>query len=517
MIMKTKIYFAFALAMLLTVSCQKENEDGITLKAIVTEQPTDGTKTHFDNSLFVCWDNGDRVRVNNNNDVGLGSGIHEVVVDASGNATISHVKANGNGYRAVYPASLSNGTAPSSNTYNTITLPVNQTYDESKIPIPMVAHAASGDDILSFRPVTSLMKVKVIGNLLVKKIVVSGNGTPLAGAGTITGSDDAPVLTLNTGGPDSVVLDCGKGVRVTSNKIFNVIIPATTARFTIRVDAVDVNGEVCSYSRTQSSSVSIDRCQIGGVPFDVSEATCTRTGRLVGKFQVSANTYCYFSKGNLQYEGAGSTGIWKFANRQEETLGSANAANIVGDAAIDLFGWGSCDNPRCHTSNVHDYNYGTDNLSATTDWGKHPIENGGGVGGYWQTLSYGQWNGIFTNQTWGFSVVNEIRGIVIITQDMSVEGRNIESSYTADAWADMAVEGAVFLPVTGWRANGASVSGLGSGAYWSSSASGNEGAHYLGFTPTSVAPRTFNSNDNSSFFNPVRYRGLAVRLVKITY
>ena len=68
------------------------------------------------------------------------------------------------------------------------------------------------------------------------------------------------------------------------------------------------------------------------------------TGVLDGKFSVGSDKQVCFSKGNLQYQA--SKGVWRFADHQWDYIGYGNE-NISNSYSgwIDLFGWGTGNNP----------------------------------------------------------------------------------------------------------------------------------------------------------------------------
>lgn len=80
----------------------------------------------------------------------------------------------------------------------------------------------------------------------------------------------------------------------------------------------------------------------------------TGDGVLSGKFSVSASQKVHFSQGNLQYKA--STNTWRFAAEQYHCVGSNNA-NISPsyNGWIDLFGWGTGNNPTLLSTSESDY------------------------------------------------------------------------------------------------------------------------------------------------------------------
>lgn len=87
-----------------------------------------------------------------------------------------------------------------------------------------------------------------------------------------------------------------------------------------------------------------------------------------GIFSVGYSQQVSFAKGNLQYQA--SSGTWRFANNQWETMGQGNvniSANYSG--WIDLFGWGTGNGPLNHSENNNDY-------STFCDWGSYGMGDG---------------------------------------------------------------------------------------------------------------------------------------------
>lgn len=510
-------------------SCQKEDSDTVNLKA-EAQKLGGNSKVFIDSDNYVCWEDGDRIRLGSYG-TGLGTGIYAISVDGDGNASISGVKYDSRGYRAVYPTSLGYAN-PTATPYTSIKLPATQNYNAAnprKIETPMVGYAANSAETMKFRHVCALLKVVVTGNIRVTSIVVSAD-VPLCGTGSINHADEEnPYLVLNDGQPQSVMLNCGNGVDVAGSKDFYIVIPQITNasnKFTITVngEGVTEKGEVGSaFTKSQTRGGStILRGQIGTVPFTISNASTEGTGRLVGKFKISANQTVSFSKGNLRH----NNGTWSFAENQFDYIGSANQSAIeAGSGLIDLFGWGTSGNSTFSPYNYYGnsgsaqtyYPYGTSGLrNSANDWGHNAISNGGNQADQWFTLTAAEWNYIFANHTYKWASVNGVSGIIILPYGMS---GTINSSYSESAWNDLAVDGAVFLPAAGYRngtTNGSSASVISPGSrgfYWTATNSGNEAAYYLGFK-SDTNPIATNSTVEGLLLNPTRFRGGAVRLVQ---
>ncbi len=215
-------------------------------------------------------------------------------------------------------------------------------------------------------------------------------------------------------------------------------------------------------------------------------------GAVNGLFSINRTEKVFFSQGNLQYQA--STDTWRFAENQWDFVGSqshcynevcgtvANSdnANIspTYDGWIDLFGWGTGNNPTNTSSNYNNY-------SSFTDWGNNPISNGGNVPDQWRTLSGEEWSFLLYYRSTAsgilhvFTSVNGVRGLVILPDDwdtsyydfqygISYYGCNYNySNISLEDWSnEIEPHGAVFLPMTGKRSSYVSISQSCAGNYW---------------------------------------------------
>ena len=218
------------------------------------------------------------------------------------------------------------------------------------------------------------------------------------------------------------------------------------------------------------------------------------TGAINGIFSVSSNKKLYFSQGNLQYRA--SDGRWRFAEHQYDCIGESNS-NISSSYSnyIDLFGWGTsgwnsgavCYQPWSTSTTDSDYYPGgsyTNNLTdsyANADWGVYnAIYNGGNQAGQWRTLTKDEWVYVFQDRNnasskYGHGKVNGVNGVILLPDSWTLPSglsftagdSSWANSYTADQWAQMEANGAVFLPAAGGRF-GTLVDYVGSyGLYWS--------------------------------------------------
>lgn len=258
----------------------------------------------------------------------------------------------------------------------------------------------------------------------------------------------------------------------------------------------------------------------------VTPSTPSGDGMLSGEFSVSDTKKVHFSQGNLQYQA--STNKWQFAAHQYDTIGGANS-NISASYTgwIDLFGWGTGNNPTFASTDYNDY-------STFVDWGVNAISNGDNKANLWRTLTKLEWVYLFYGRAnaaklFGMGSVNGVNGTILLpdnwvlptgasftastTQGLADQGSYYFNSngdnfshnaYTTEQWDVMESAGAVFLPAAGYR-NGTDVGDVGStGYYWSATPHDTDYAYYLNFFSDYFYPQ------NSRF----RYRGLSVRLVR---
>lgn len=231
-------------------------------------------------------------------------------------------------------------------------------------------------------------------------------------------------------------------------------------------------------------------------------------GVIDGLFTVNANgQQVYFSQGNLQYQA--STETWHFAPNQYDYIGEGNA-NIsqTYNGWIDLFGWGTsgynhgaeCYQPWSTNRNDNkyyaygSYQYNLFDQTGQADWGYNAISNGGNTeNSGWRTMTSNEWNCVLNTRTttsgirYAMGNVNGINGTILLPDNWTASvyalngtnGNNNEG-YTSNIissvdWTNiLEVNGAVFLPASGFR-TGTSINNYGGvGEYYSSSCGPNQ-------------------------------------------
>ncbi len=233
--------------------------------------------------------------------------------------------------------------------------------------------------------------------------------------------------------------------------------------------------------------------EFGAVKEFTTLASNLSDGSFVEKpFSVSASKTVTFSPGNLQYHAANNE--WRFAPNQTDHIGADNA-NISPsyNGWIDLFGWGTGNNPTNKSTDYYDY-------PTFVDWGINKIGND--APNTWRTLTKDEWDYILNNRTNASNLksvaqVNGVNGLILLPDSWTCpSGVTFKSgfynnygieyyaeyqTFSASDWSKLEVSGAVFLPAAGVR-YGSDVDGVRSfGIYWSATEYDSDYAGSLGF------------------------------------
>ncbi|MBO7101199.1 MAG: hypothetical protein J6V98_04170 [Bacteroidales bacterium] len=209
-------------------------------------------------------------------------------------------------------------------------------------------------------------------------------------------------------------------------------------------------------------------------------------GASLALFSVAEGHTVRFSRGNLQHQP--STGLWRFAEKQYDTIGADNVAylqyfgtNTNYNRWIDLFTF-YIDGSGLVIS-THRKNSDMPEDTNVVDWAWHnAIQNGGNKAYFWRTLTKDEWryllqerpNAVYKR---GDATVDGVNGMVILpdewTRPSSLAfnhgfhnyGSNV---YTKEEWQLMQEAGAIFLPAEGCF-NGENIYGPHEyGFYWTS-------------------------------------------------
>ena len=231
-------------------------------------------------------------------------------------------------------------------------------------------------------------------------------------------------------------------------------------------------------------------------------------------FSVAIKKRVTFSSGNLQYHPANNE--WRFAPSQLDYIGEDNA-NISDtyNGWIDLFGWGTGNNPTNKSSNYDDY-------PTFVDWGVNKIVSD--APNTWRSLTKEEWGYIImgrynAEELKGVAQVNGVNGLILLPDgwtcpsgvtfksgfhnDYGTEYYADYQTFSASDWAKLEASGAVFFPAVGCRF-GSNVNYVQYyGYYWSATEYSNSGAGCLSF-----------GSGGADVYNYERNFGQSVRLVK---
>ena len=267
--------------------------------------------------------------------------------------------------------------------------------------------------------------------------------------------------------------------------------------------------------RSEFIASSVDSIIFVGQDDSTDEPVGPGTSSFVAKpFSVSATRTVTFSPGNLQYHAANNE--WRFAPSQLDYIGEDNE-NISSsyNGWIDLFGWGTGNNPTNKSTNYDDY-------QTFVDWGVNKIGND--APNTWRTLTYDEWYYLRYqrpnyDKLIGVAQVNGVNGLILLPDawvcpngvtfksgfddDRCTECYGNYQTISASDWSKLEASGAVFLPAAGNR--GGSDVGIVQyvGVYWSATDYDSFSANCLYFLSGEAR---MNYGD--------RYVGQSVRLVQ---
>lgn len=215
-------------------------------------------------------------------------------------------------------------------------------------------------------------------------------------------------------------------------------------------------------------------------------------------FTAGPNKTIAFSKGNLQYNPAQQA--FRFAEEQYYYIGYDNdKIDPSYNGWIDLFGWGTGDDPTNESIEESDY-------PSFHDWGE-------GMQGGWRTIEHAEWEYILESRANAASLMGKGSidgnvGLILLPDNFqgsinsSLQSWN-DNYLSVQQWKELERNGAIFLPAAGMR-YGAQVMGPDEYAYyWTSTPASTEAAESLCF-----------DYQLCDFYPVSRPIGQSVRLVK---
>ena len=274
-----------------------------------------------------------------------------------------------------------------------------------------------------------------------------------------------------------------------------------------KVEVTDLKAETKYYYRAY---VMLNTLQI--LLGDVKEFTTLEGTTFM--FSVAENKTVTFSPGNLQYHPANDE--WRFAPSQLDYIGYDNKnISATYNGWIDLFGWGTGNNPLKINGEIEDY-------ATFVDWGVNKI--GSDAPNTWRTLTDAECEYLIKerpnyDKLIGVVQVNGVNGLILLPDGWTCpSGVTFKSGYHDDfgtqyyaeyqtfsssEWSKLESSGAVFLPAAGFYAGSYVCAVQINGGYWSATKSNSDRARFLDFCSSGAYTSNYDRND-----------GFSVRLVK---
>lgn len=284
-------------SVLLLNGCRKDDDDAVTLYALLSEQPGGDSKIYIDD-LYACWENDDQIKINDT--------PYPVVVtnDAEalgGRKAAIYTVTTASTFTAAYPSEYvtnCNGGAvtleiPSAQTYNN-----NAIGGKQNIVAPCVGYSGdldfhddhTAEEPLIMRNVGGLLHVTVENNLsqtlTLYAIEVESSVAYIAGTGDVDASSSEPSMTLCEHKSKSITLHCNaSNISLEPSKskdFYMVVAPFSEAtKFTVHVLATgNDDSKKYTFHRESNSNITIGRNQLGNITTKLDADHTTGTERL---------------------------------------------------------------------------------------------------------------------------------------------------------------------------------------------------------------------------------------------
>lgn len=514
--MKRTLVSLLSLMALFTItSCQKDAQgDGTQFRATMEGCAARDGKTILDETfLHLNWVEGDQVAIYGTAGRGLYSATPQTPATTAVFDNVGGTTGDGP-FRAFYPASLTSDGA-------TVTLPATQTYEVNSIhEFPMYAESATNQ--LAFKNLCGALRLILVeANTNITSISITAN-TAICGDYAVSYVNDVPYLSYTGNGSNTVTMNFSTPLSIgDTGRYFYFALPAFDSLKSITITTDD--GRYCTKTVKSNVCINVQRSEMTTIVFldnDMDFVESLPEGALPGLFSVSPTQQVRFSKGNLQYQA--STQTWRFAENQWDYVGNASMGTVYENGVkcnnnlisntyagwIDLFGWGTGNNPTLNSIDRSDY-------STFVEWGGNPISNGGNLPNTWRTLTVNEWDYLLYSRAnasakKAMGSVDGVNGMILLPDSWTLPddctfntGTSwMSNTYTLAQWAVMEEAGAFFLPNAGAR-RGSSASLNYDGSYWASTSSVN-----------GVGGMGFGNNYHFTYNNGIPENGQAVRLVR---
>ena len=459
---------AVAMLSLVMFSCKKD-ETGASFKASIDDR---GVKTSLDGDKYVCWSDGDAIKVYD------GTEAYEFATtsgDVSNNGRHAIFRNSndlvlGDGpYKGVYPASAYVDA-------NHVTLPTRQEYDAAKQVNSVVMYANSNTQNLPFQVLGGMLKLTLQKTGTYVKSIDITTDKAVVGTFEVVSADDTYSINAATTSDinNSVRLKCGSattGISIADAVDFYIFLPCGTYNtFDITVNNID--GTATTFPLPYGMTVTIARNTIysftrkgsalsfqdDSYDFDTDETvpddpeggegggddtpadedlTNLPAGAISALYSVSATQKVVFSMGNLQY--VGKTSTWQFATSQTSVVKQKDQKGNETNTTRDLFGYG-CNgydwDASTDANNYQPYHTATTINTylphdmtgdySSSDWGSRAISNGGNTANLWRTLTADEWEYLFitrnttnNNIRFAYAKLGGVSGVVLFPDNFA--------------------------------------------------------------------------------------------------
>lgn len=412
----------------------------------------------------------------------------------------------------------------------------------------MVLAGSTTDSLVKLNPACAIIRMAGGSSFSYVKVGFEANKVPVKGT-VLGGSGSATITNVNTYLEGVTAGGDGKFLYMTKcNDGWYVAVPVFNGGPIVSTLYFEWNtGSETKRYKTQAQ-VQLNNGYVYSVGSSAPESPFLASGFSRSRFLVAEGRYVRFSAGNLQYlpdqdnvdDMTGDPGIiYRFAEHQYDIIGSGNSSISYGDGNsnyIDLFGWGTSGwdgsgavqyMPFSSGTNYNQYYTGSSIAGSNTDWGYYARQNSmlhyGStvVTANARTLTKDEWNYLLARTgKCGLATINgSYKGLVLIPDLKNGGGEwtlpvgcdhftagsasgYTTNEYTLAEWDAMEMQGAIFLPATGYR-NGSSVSSPNLIGYYWSTDENNVATCYIARIQSS----------GSAIHYATRSTGCAVRLV----
>lgn len=274
--------FAILVAVVALIGCTQNDKELDNIANIPSKSPTEfyasmpecDTRTYVEDNKYLRWNAGDEITIFNGNSYnshwqfagedGANSGKFNEV-EEGGFVTGSPLNLTAN--YAIYPYD-ENITITESGVV-LLTLPAVQEYNHTYANsfgaganTMMAVTKNTSDNFLSFKNLCGYLKLKFYGDdVTVKSVIVKGNnGEKIAGKATVSMTyGGEPTITMGNDATDTITIDCGEGVALSSDyenpTIFWVVVPEITFEGGITITVTDTNDQ--TFTKTTTNAVPI--------------------------------------------------------------------------------------------------------------------------------------------------------------------------------------------------------------------------------------------------------------------